>query len=54
MNNYFTLSNAKIYRENRYRLLRLLELKKIFDEVRDEYLLLRKGQLISIYVRKDR
>jgi hypothetical protein len=53
VNNFMTLSDPSLFYENRLRLSRLNELKKIFLNVQDRYRLVEKGPLISVYERRD-
>lgn len=54
VNNFLTLSDPGYFYENRLRLSRLNELKKIFLKVRDDYRLVEKGPLLSVYERRER
>ena len=51
-NSYFCLSSPSVFRENRYRLLRLQELKRVFDGIKTRYALAERGELISVYSRR--
>lgn len=52
-NNFMTLSASYLFHENRLRLSRLNELKKIFLRLQDRYRRVEQGKLIDVYERRD-